>query len=191
MGRNSTLTGRTAVWHAALSVGVNPIGGTGFQSFWLGPRYNYMAEATGMYLNQAHNGYLETYLNLGWIGVSFLALILITAYLRAVKGVGRMWPEASLGLAYFMVAITENFTEASFGMAGPIWIGFLATSMALSGELLLPGLEPAADLAVGRPGERPIPVQGRLVRTNFRDSLVPTPSRGKSGDFRRNSGRKR
>lgn len=198
MGRNSTLTGRTAVWDAALSLVESPVVGTGFASFWLGPRYHHMAELTGMELNQAHNGYLETYLNLGWIGVALLALILITAYRRVVKRVRWMSPVASLGLAYIMVAILENFTEASFGMAGPVWIGFLMTTMAMPevtrpSEVPLPGLGPAEDFAEGEPEERsfPVPVGGRFARTDFRKSLVPTPSLRRRGNFHRNPGHNR
>jgi len=183
MGRNATLTGRTAVWNAALSLAGNPVGGTGFASFWLGPRYHRMEELTGMPLNQAHNGYLEIYLNLGWIGVALMALVLITAYRRIVKGVGLLSPTSYLGLAYFMVAIAENFTEASFGLAGPVWMGFLMTTMAMP-KILGPsespvlGLRPAKDLAENKPEERsvPVPAGRRFARDDFRKSPVPTPS---------------
>jgi exopolysaccharide production protein ExoQ len=185
MGRNATLTGRTAVWNAALSLAESPVVGTGFMSFWIGPRYRQMEELTGMPLNQAHNGYLEIYLNLGWIGVALMALVLIVAYRRVAKGVRLMSPTAYLGLAYFMVAIAENFTEASFGLAGPVWMGFLMTTMALPevprpSELPLPGLGRAGDPAEGKAEERliPVPAGGRFARTDSRKSQspVPTPS---------------
>jgi exopolysaccharide production protein ExoQ len=151
LGRNSTLTGRTAVWQAALRLAQSPVVGTGFESFWLGPRVYRMTELVGFNINQAHNGYLEVYLNLGWIGVALVALVLITAYSRVVKAVRWMSPAACLGLAYLMIVITENFTEASFGMAGPVWMGFLMTTMAMSEaprqrELSPLGLGPAGDL---------------------------------------------
>ena len=38
LGRNSTLTGRTAIWNAALSLAGNPLIGTGYESFWVGQR---------------------------------------------------------------------------------------------------------------------------------------------------------
>src|SRR2546428_3149771 len=38
MGRGPTLTGRTQIWHLVLSMTTNPLLGTGFESFWLGPR---------------------------------------------------------------------------------------------------------------------------------------------------------
>jgi exopolysaccharide production protein ExoQ len=198
MGRNVTLTGRTAIWQAALSLAESPVVGTGFESFWIGPRYEHMAELTGMYLNQAHNGFLEIYLNLGWIGIALLALVLITAYRRVVTGVRWATPASSLRLAFFMIAISENFTEASFGMAGAVWIGFLVTTMAVPevpgpSELPLPGLGPAEYLPQGKPEERsiPVPVGRRFARTDFRKSLVPSPSFRRRGNFDRNPGHNR
>jgi exopolysaccharide production protein ExoQ len=135
LGRNSTLTGRTDIWRDALSLVQNPLLGTGFMSFWVGPRYHEMEVLTGMSLNQSHNGYLEIFLNLGWIGVVLMALVLILSYSRIIKALRLMSPTASLGLAFFIALVSQNFTEASFGMAGPIWIGFLITTMATSEAL--------------------------------------------------------
>ncbi len=191
MGRNSTLTGRTAVWRFALSLAENPVVGTGFASFWLGPRYEQMAELTGMYLNQAHNGFLETYLNLGWIGVALIILILVIAYRRAVMGVRLIWPVANLGLAYVMVLITENFTEASFGMAGCVWIGFLATTMGMSQvahsrEWSVPGSDPAENLEDEKPKWlRPVPAGRRSARTDVRKPPIRRPSFREAEDLHR------
>ena len=38
LGRNPTLTGRTAIWEAVLPLAGNPLIGTGYESFWLGKR---------------------------------------------------------------------------------------------------------------------------------------------------------
>ena len=74
MGRDSTLTGRTEIWTHVLWVAGNPLLGTGFESFWLGDRLaNVWSIMPG--IQEAHNGYLEVYLNLGWIGVTLLAVI--------------------------------------------------------------------------------------------------------------------
>jgi len=44
---------------------VNPWIGAGFESFWLGPRLNKLWAQYNFMPNQAHNGYIEIYLNLG------------------------------------------------------------------------------------------------------------------------------
>jgi len=128
MGRNATLTGRTAIWDAVLRVAGNPLIGTGYESFWVGDRLKMiwaMDDAAFLGLNEAHNGYLELYLNLGWIGVALMALVVVTGYWKVLARF-RLDPHAgSLGLAFFVAELAYNFTEAGFRMMCPIWIFFL------------------------------------------------------------------
>jgi O-antigen ligase len=81
MGRNSSLTGRTDIWKVVIKFADNPWVGSGYESFWLGKRLEQIADALNVkLLNQAHNGYIEIYLNLGWIGVVLLAVLIVTGY---------------------------------------------------------------------------------------------------------------
>jgi O-antigen ligase len=65
-GRETTLTGRTELWNDLLAMGTNPWVGTGFESFFLGPRLDILWAKHWWRPNEAHNGYLETYLS--WFG---------------------------------------------------------------------------------------------------------------------------
>src|SRR5581483_4780832 len=96
LGRNPTLTGRTEIWSAVLHFAGNPLFGTGFESFWLGDRIKHIwAYGEMTYgINEAHNGYIETYLNLGWIGVALLVNLIITGY-RNIHGAMRLDPATS------------------------------------------------------------------------------------------------
>ena len=69
VGRDPTLTGRTVIWSSVLSMHTNPLFGVGYESFWLGPRLQWFGRLVARHINEAHNGYLEVYLNLGIIGV--------------------------------------------------------------------------------------------------------------------------
>lgn len=151
LGRNSTLTGRTTIWHFALGMVQNPLLGTGFESFWLGPRLAQMKVLLNQGVNQAHNGYIEVYLNLGWVGVALLAAILITGYRRILVAVREMAPMASLRLAYFIVAAAYNFTEAGFKMMHPVWISLLLATMVVPEVLQAeppssPGIRPLEEI---------------------------------------------
>ena len=73
MGRDTTLTGRTDLWEQLLRMPVDPLFGTGFESFWLGERVEAFWRTYWWHPNQAHNGYLEIFLNLGWMGLALLA----------------------------------------------------------------------------------------------------------------------
>jgi exopolysaccharide production protein ExoQ len=129
LGRDSTLTGRTNIWRSAFTLVHNPLLGAGFESFWVGPRLAQMENLINQGVNQAHNGYIEIYLNLGWVGVLLLGIILIAAYRRILTAVSSNTPEASLRLAYFIVAIAYDFTEAGFKMMNLVWITFLLAAM--------------------------------------------------------------
>ena len=80
VGRDPSLTGRTDVWEAALRYADNPIFGAGYESFWLGERLEKIWAIFWWHPNEAHNGYLEVYLNLGWAGVLLFALVLLSGY---------------------------------------------------------------------------------------------------------------
>lgn len=115
LGRNSTLTGRTDIWHFLLHWDINPVLGVGFESFWLGDRLDKLAELMpGSILNEAHNGYLETYLNLGLLGVFITIAMLFAAYFKAHRALLDDFDFGRFRLAYLAGFIVYNWTEAAF-----------------------------------------------------------------------------
>lgn len=149
MGRDPTLTGRTDLWNQVLSMTTDPLLGTGFESFWLGERVEKMWSMYWWRPNQAHNGYLEVFLNLGWVGVALLAVVLVTGYRNAVGAFRRDQQTGGLKLAYFVAAVIYNFTEATFKMTNPVWIAFLLAATAV------------ARAPIGEGANTPYRVQGR------------------------------
>jgi len=125
MGRDPTLTGRTGVWKLVLNMTRNPVFGAGFESFWLGPRLEKIWSVYWWHPNEAHNGYIEVFLNLGWVGVTLFAVLLIASYLNVFDAFRRDPEMGRLRLAYFVVAVVFNFTEAAMKMLDPVWILFL------------------------------------------------------------------
>lgn len=125
LGRNSTLTGRTYLWNAILSLNFSPVLGVGYESFWIGNRVEQIGQIAGLWPNEAHNGYLEIYITLGWIGLLLLALIIIASYRNIIQGFREGCSASGLRLAFFVTALTYNFTEAAFKMMHPVWIFFL------------------------------------------------------------------
>ena len=131
LGRNPTLTGRTQIWSMVLSMHTNPWVGTGFESFWLGPRLEYMRTALPNFpINEAHDGYLEVYLNLGWAGICLIALLLVTAYRRIILGIRRNPEKGSLFLGFFLCTLFYSFTEAGFRYMNPSWFFLLLVIVA-------------------------------------------------------------
>jgi O-antigen ligase len=132
LGRDTTLTGRTDIWRSAFTLVQNPVFGTGFESFWLGERLSRVEIMINQSVNQAHDGYIEIYLNLGWVGVFLLITIIVVAYARVVTSIAKMTPLAPLGLALFIVNVAYNFTEAAFKMMHPLWISLFLITMAVA-----------------------------------------------------------
>jgi exopolysaccharide production protein ExoQ len=129
LGRDATLTGRTDVWHAVLGMTVHPLFGAGFESFWLGSRLTKLWNMFQFHPNEAHNGYLEVYLNLGWIGVTLLGIIIVTKYRKAIAASVRDPQAGSIRLAYIVAGMTYSLTEAGFRMLSPVWFFFLLSSI--------------------------------------------------------------
>jgi O-antigen ligase len=120
--RDPTLTYRTAIWQTLETFAGDPLVGFGYMSFWTGARLEEMRKVLGAPLNQAHNGYLEQYLNLGYIGVAFIALIVLSG-LRWVRRHLNDDPAAGiLRLCFIIVAVLYNYTEASFYGLNNMWV---------------------------------------------------------------------
>jgi O-antigen ligase len=128
MGKDPTLTGRTEIWKLVLNMSGSPIYGTGFESFWLGSRADRMWAMYYFHPTQAHNGYLEVYLELGWIGIILLSAIIIAGFRNAVAML-RWNPDAArIRLAFIAIALVYNVTEAGFRMMTLTWIFFLLSA---------------------------------------------------------------
>jgi exopolysaccharide production protein ExoQ len=125
MGRDTTLTARTELWQDILRVPVDPMFGTGFESFWLGERAEAFWTKYWWQPNQAHNGYLEVFLNSGWVGVALLGFLFMWGYRNIVGALSSDHELGSLRLAFFVAAVLYNLTEAAFKVIHPVWIVFL------------------------------------------------------------------
>ena len=124
VGRNSTLTGRTELWTILLGMHTNPLVGTGYESFWLGPRLQLVWQRFAI-VNEAHNGYLEVYLNLGLIGLFLLGGFLIASYRNICRRLTDLstFSFASLVLALWTMLLFYNVTEAAF-KSQLVWLTF-------------------------------------------------------------------
>ena len=129
MYHDYTLTGRTAIWDFAQSeIGRRPLFGWGYQSFWLVPDSPAETDAIGWikFMPTAHNGYYDTMLEMGYVGLAFL-LVFIIATLHAVERVADRDPgRAQLLLSLALFFILYNFFE-SFWMKGFefLWVVFI------------------------------------------------------------------
>ncbi len=140
LGRGGDLSGRTDMWAAMFPAVSNPMIGVGFDSFWSSPNavifhhnLNVLHWFHSERINEAHNGYIEVYLNLGWMGVCSIAVILITGCWRAGNAFGRSRELGGLMLAYIISGAIYSITEAGFRTLSPMWIFILLAVVSASG----------------------------------------------------------
>jgi O-antigen ligase len=124
LGRNATLSGRTVLWARLLEVHINPIFGTGFEVFWLGKRLDELEGIFFFVPNEAHNGYLEVYLNLGLLGLFIIIGVLIAAYWKIRPELFRNFEWGRYRLGFFVAVLLYNCTEAGFRILNPILLVF-------------------------------------------------------------------
>lgn len=140
MGRKSNFSGRTDIWAALIKSAPNGIVGAGFESFWISPsvlEFQHILNAKDWYhpegLNEAHDGYLEVYLNLGFMGVGLVLWMLISGYWRAVAAFRRNPSIGAVMLAFIIASAFYSITEAGFRMLNLMWTFLLLAIMSASG----------------------------------------------------------
>ena len=111
VGRDPTLTGRTDdIWAPLFKIALeNPVLGLGFGGFWVRP-------VADVDVNEAHNGYLEVFIQLGVFGVLLLLALIVSFYWKAKREFAKNKDWGTLRLAILIIAVLHNFTETS-------WIG--------------------------------------------------------------------
>lgn len=125
-GRGSGMSGRSEIWQVALKKNTNHLIGVGFRCFWdtHDGKATFEELGTGELIT-AHNGYIETYLDGGVVGLFFLGVfiwstgLITTAKLVAGDPIGR------LAVVFWPIILIYNLTESQFMMAGPVWYAML------------------------------------------------------------------
>jgi len=130
LGRSPDLTTRIPMWQDILSMVRNPLIGFGYESFWLGERLDYLTSKWG-FLKQSHNGYLEMYVNMGFIGVCFI-IAWVASGLKSVKShMIADYPIAILRFCFILIVVIYNYTEATFYGSNVMWCLFFLGIMNL------------------------------------------------------------
>jgi O-antigen ligase len=136
LGKDETLTGRTYLWSYTIDLGwERPWLGHGYDGFWLGwegPSAAVWA-AFEWLPPHAHNGVIDLWLDLGFVGVAIFAISVIYA-VRSAVSVARddgswvqLWP------FMFLVFLTlTNASESTIFQANDLlWVLYVSTTSSL------------------------------------------------------------
>jgi O-antigen ligase len=138
LGRNATLTGRTEIWAGLIpDVMRNPILGSGFGSFWV-PTTRVAHD-----IGEAHNGYLDTLLELGFLGLLPLSMYWLSSCRKAQRVMVHDGNWGSLWICLLLMVLVHNITEStinsftSFGTAVVLFLtlcGWAAAETTVGGR---------------------------------------------------------
>ncbi len=130
-GKNENLTDRTYLWRDMIRLGKeHPILGAGYGGFWVSSIYPRLSPEVNNSPRQAHNGYLETFVNLGLVGVALLFLIIFQSLNGALNLVQYDFEYGRVRLVLLITICIANYTEASFPRGTHIfWFGFLVVAL--------------------------------------------------------------
>jgi O-antigen ligase len=132
LGKNFTFTGRTELWELVIEmIKQRPLLGYGYSAFWLGLNgpSGYIQLAAGWAVPHAHNGFLDLWLDLGFLGLLVFILGFLISVIRAIrslcltKKVEDIWP-----LIFLTCTLLYNLAESTILERNNFfWILYVAT----------------------------------------------------------------
>jgi O-antigen ligase len=137
LGRDATLTGRTALWPYVVEMIIRrPWLGYGYEAFWLwqGGLRASVDEAAGWMPAQAHNGFLDVSLNVGLIGLALFVFGLARAMARGAVWIRQQRTPASLWpLVFVCFMVLYNMTESTaLTRNGIFWVLYVSALVSVS-----------------------------------------------------------
>ena len=155
VGHQTTLMGRMVLWRQLLAMHTNPVVGVGFESFWLGDRLDVLGEGRATWRpDESHNGYIETYLNLGLVGLFMLFGLIVVTFRKIGRELFRNPDWGRFRLGFLAAMVFYNITEATFKGLSLTWFIFFIIAMeypiaeyeSLAGSSEMDGLEEESEL---------------------------------------------
>ncbi|QIZ71557.1 O-antigen ligase family protein [Oxynema aestuarii] len=144
LGKDMTFTGRVPVWNMLFTEHIpkHPWFGFGYHGFWQpwrgldNPAFNVIVMPSEWRPPHAHNGFVDTIVDLGFFGglafaISFITnLIYAVVYLSQKKG-----SEAALPLIFLTYVVITNLSEGGLIEVSMTWVLYATTTLRLSMEM--------------------------------------------------------
>lgn len=135
-GKDLTFTGRTVLWSSVWElIQKQPWLGYGYGALWSG--WNSETSAVWRAINweapNAHNGFLEVWLGLGFLGFSVLVIHITINFIRSLTIIGQTrTPAYFFPLIVMLLMLLKNITESSFIDRNSLtWVLYVSTALSL------------------------------------------------------------
>jgi O-antigen ligase len=130
LARNPTFTDRTTIWKAVAAIAdERPWLGHGYGAFWTGGGGRRVRAEIGYSTNQAHNGLVDLFAELGIVGVLLVVAPLVVFGAAALRHAlatsvhGCIWPAA-----YLVFFLASNVAESAFLRHKIYWALYVAAA---------------------------------------------------------------
>ena len=135
IGKEKTLTGRTDIWHWLIeSIKLKPWLGHGYGVYWkehFGPSY-YVRLELEWGVPSAHNGWIETWLSIGALGVGVFAVMFIMTVILAFDRLRKGGTETYWVILSTIMFLGFSMSESTILQQNDLsWVMFVATSAKL------------------------------------------------------------
>ncbi len=125
LGRDVSLTGRVPLWQALIPMGLRQPLGYGYGAFWLGwsgPSAEVWSQFDFLYPN-SHNGFLELWLDLGWVGLVLSIFLLARIFMKNLRPALSGSKEAICWILFWIILVTYNIVEVNlFNQNNIYWV---------------------------------------------------------------------
>ncbi|MEM5518201.1 O-antigen ligase [Henriciella sp. AS95] len=168
LGRDATLTGRTDIWAVLIdAIGQRPLFGYGYAAFWgAESQPAYMVRlATEWLVPTAHNGWLETALSIGLVGLAGFAICYLVMLWRSVLLAFRSWNgvfACGVALQFLLFSLSESIALQQNAI---VWVTFVAVAVKVAIPQRAASREPKREQVSAVRGER-------LARMAARPAIV-------------------
>ena len=161
IGRDASLTGRTDIWSALeRAIAERPWLGYGYGAFWApdSAAAQMVRDAVRWDAPTAHNGWLETWLSVGVVGVGLFAISFVSSSIRALWQFTQSW-QGLYVLGFLAQFALFSFSESDVLQQNAItWVSYVAVT-AIMGRRKVAAAAPLSGPAGLRRGFRlPEPV---------------------------------
>ncbi|MBW4506573.1 MAG: O-antigen ligase family protein [Scytonematopsis contorta HA4267-MV1] len=133
-GKDMTFNGRTDLWeYVNIAISEKPWLGYGYYAFW-DSIFAIKVRSLYTWASNAHNGFLELLLDLGWVGFSCFLVGLVRFFVMAINRIVTVakrtedyWPMQML-----VIILILNFSEARLLNPSWNWLMYLTTALSLT-----------------------------------------------------------
>ncbi|MFN6569669.1 O-antigen ligase [Dendronalium sp. ChiSLP03b] len=133
-GKDLTFNGRSDLWEAVIyKVWERPLLGYGYYGFWTSPAASNL-RATYEWASNAHNGFLELLLELGFLGFLIFAAGFIRFFVMALTRIVSVAkkPEDYWPMQMLIIIVIVNFSEARLLTPSWNWLMYVTTYLSLT-----------------------------------------------------------